>query len=524
MNSDCPLPDTWVECHLGEVVEYGSALKVEPEEIPPGAWVLELEDIEKDTSKLLQRLTSAERQSKSTKTQFREGDVLYGKLRPYLNKVLRADQDGYCTTEIIPITPSNIVVRDYLFYSLKRPAFVQYADAASHGLSMPRLGTEAGKNAPFILAPLREQARISKKLEVLIGRADACRERIDRVPGLIARFRQAVVGAATTGELTADWRVTQSESSAPETIWERRSLADLCLAGRTISYGVIKLGRDVPDGVPCLRTSNVRWLRVETEGMKRISPSLSSDHSRTILKGGEVLVNVRGTLGGVAVASRDMIGWNVSREVAVIPADPAVVDPFYLAYWIGSARSQRWLNRVERGVAYVGINLEDLRQLPVDLPPVQEQQEIVRRVEGLFGYSDRLEIRYWAARSAVEQITPASIAKAFRGELVPNDPNDEPANLLLERFHQERSVEPVRTRRLQRRSRLKMKKLTNESVRKVISEMPEHFTFEELRSRIPGNYDVLTEIIFKLLREPQPLIKQVFDPESGAMRFVGVGV
>ena len=113
--------------------------------------------------------------------------------------------------------------------------------------------------------------------------------------------------------------------------------------------------------------------------------------------GGEVLVNVRGTLGGVSVATPEMTGWNVSREVAVVPADLDQIEPKYLAIWIGCDATQRWLSGVERGVAYTGINIEDLRELPVQVPPMIEQAEIVRRVESLFAWADRLENRHAAA-------------------------------------------------------------------------------------------------------------------------------
>lgn len=168
--------------------------------------------------------------------------------------------------------------------------------------------------------------------------------------------------------------------------------------------------------------------------MKKIAQALSNNYSRTVLQGGEVLVNVRGTLGGVAVSTVDMIGWNVSREVAVVPVDQSKVNPQFLALWIGAERSQRWLNGVEKGVAYTGINIMDLRTLPLELPRLEEQPEIVRRVETLFAFADRLEARYGTARAQVEKLTPALLAKAFRGELVPQDPNDEPASELLARI------------------------------------------------------------------------------------------
>ena len=157
-----------------------------------------------------------------------------------------------------------------------------------------------------------------------------------------------------------------------------------------------------------------------------------------MLCGGEVLVNVRGTLGGVAVATDDMVGWNVSREVAVVPVDQELVSPAYISFWIASDEIQRWLTGVTKGVAYTGINIEDLRTLPLNLPLKDEQTEIVRRVETLFAFADRLELRLQTVQTATERLTPALLAKAFRGELVPQDPNDEPASELLRRLQVDR--------------------------------------------------------------------------------------
>jgi type I restriction enzyme S subunit len=113
-----------------------------------------------------------------------------------------------------------------------------------------------------------------------------------------------------------------------------------------------------------------------------------------------------------------MRGWNVSREVAVVPANHNRVDPRYLAFWIGSIASQRWLTGAQKGVAYTGINIEDLRALPVSTPTLGEQREIVRRVESLFALADQLEARYATARTHTDRLNPALLAKAFRGELV----------------------------------------------------------------------------------------------------------
>lgn len=217
------LPESWCSLQLGDVIDYGKTDKVEPKDIPSDSWIVELEDIEKDSSRLLQRVTFAGRQSKSTKNHFVAGDVLYGKLRPYLNKVVIADSDGYCSTEIIPLKPNPAIDGRFLFYWLKHPEFLDYVATVSHGINMPRLGTEAGMQAPARLAPINEQKRIADKLDALLKRVDACRERLGRVPLILKRFRQAVLAAATSGALTEDWR----EASGLEFNWDEVKLGDV---------------------------------------------------------------------------------------------------------------------------------------------------------------------------------------------------------------------------------------------------------------------------------------------------------
>jgi type I restriction enzyme S subunit len=151
--------------------------------------------------------------------------------------------------------------------------------------------------------------------------------------------------------------------------------------------------------------------------MKRIAPALSSEYSRTILKGGEVLVNFRGTLGGVAVASPEMAGWNVSREVAVVPVDAARVNPAFLSYLIGSGATQDWLGGVKKGAAYIGINIEDLRLLPVRAPKLGKQLEIVSHLDLLLNETQRLESLYQRKLTALDELKKSLLHQAFSGQL-----------------------------------------------------------------------------------------------------------
>ena len=159
------LPETWKICCLGELCNYGDCINVNTEDIAEDAWILDLEDIEKDTGTVLKKVTKDQRNSVSTKHKFHSGQVLYSKLRPYLNKVVLSDADGYCTSEILPLEFKNCVLPEYARYYLMSGTFIAYANHCSYGVKMPRLGTTDGKKAIFSLPPLSEQKRIVETID-----------------------------------------------------------------------------------------------------------------------------------------------------------------------------------------------------------------------------------------------------------------------------------------------------------------------------------------------------------------------
>ena len=336
--------------------------------------------------------------------------------------------DAVLNQHIFRVDFDEALLDKRLFRSAINQKLSELIDVAHGGVGLRHVTKGVFERTLVALPPRPEQTRIANQLDTLLTRVQACNDRFDAIPALLKRFRQTVLDAAVSGSLTHSWRVERNAAD-----WSATTVASICQRRRVITYGVVKLGDVVPNGTPCLRTSNVRWLRFELDGMKHIAPSLSAEYSRTILRGGEVLVNVRGTLGGVAVAGNEMVGWNISREVAVLPVDQSIVSPHFAAYWVASDASQKWLAGMEKGIAYVGINIEDLRNLPIRLPSLPEQAEIVSRVEALFAMADRIEARCTAARTQAQRLTPLVLAKAFRGELVPQDPTDEPASALLAR-------------------------------------------------------------------------------------------
>ena len=154
------IPESWCWCRLGTLCNYGVCQSADAAEIPENAWVLDLEDIEKDTGRLLCRIYKQDRPPTSSKHVFHQGNVLYSKLRTYLNKVLVADQDGFCTSEILPLDFGRHILPDFARCVLMSKMFLDYTAQCGYGVKMPRLGTEDGRKALFPLPPLDEQKRI----------------------------------------------------------------------------------------------------------------------------------------------------------------------------------------------------------------------------------------------------------------------------------------------------------------------------------------------------------------------------
>lgn len=364
--------------------------------------------------------------------------------------VWRDDREIYLQKALHRVRPYGGVSPDYVAWWLRAAAGNGSLDHLFTGSTIKHLPGRQLARTTIPLPPTAEQHRIASLLAEIDRTQKGALSHLRRAKQLVAEFRSAVLGAACAGHLSADWRNSFVSDKAADNAqgpvpgpqgsilgprasswdagglwdipdeWVWTSPADLQEAGRALTYGVIKLGQAVPDGVPTLRSSDVRWLQIDDRRVKRIGRDVADQYERTYLRGGEVVVTVRGSLGGVAVVPRAMKGWNVSREVAVLPL-ARDVSPEFVALMIGSPQCQRWMASVARGVAYTGVNIKDLKRLPLPLPSRDEQAEIVRRVQSALSTAAVLDDRISTAISAAEGAAAASLRKAFAGELVVNE-------------------------------------------------------------------------------------------------------
>ncbi len=403
-------PESWIKLQLGEVVSYGKTNKVEPIEITDDTWVLELEDIEKNISKINKHVTFAERKSKSTKNKFEKGDVLYGKLRPYLNKIILAPDAGVCTTEIIPLSGGQHIDNRYIFYWLKHPEFSAYVTQVSYGVNMPRLGTKDGLAAPFVIAPLAEQKQIATKLDELLAQVDTIKTRLDAIPTILKRFRQSVLAAAVSGKMTEDWRESKNLEWCNVVLQDVANIIDPQPSHRT--------PKEVEGGIPYIGIGDLnKDGSIDFDRSRKVSPDVLGEHKvRYQLKEGDFVFGKIGTLGKATVLPMDR-EYTLSANVILIQPLETSILPQFLMYFLSSPETMDEVARQSNSTSQAAFGIKKMRAFKCKVPEVSEQVEIVRLVEELFSFTDQIEKQINSAQTRINNLTQSILAKAFRGEL-----------------------------------------------------------------------------------------------------------
>ena len=345
------------------------------------------------------------------------------------------------------------------------------------------------------LPPPREQGRIVSKIGALRTRSQLAKEALDAIPQLLERFRQSVLAAAFRGDLTAEWRAknpdvepasellkriraerrrrweeselakmkskgkpptddrwkAKYEEPAPANMeklselpdgWTWASADELCEPGRPIIYGIIKAGPDFPGGVPYVRVTEVAAGVIHLNDLPRCDPVRAALFKRSILKAGDLLVSKDGTIGKVVLVPPELEGGNINQHVLRF-APHRLVDRQFLMRAVETPASQSWMKGEQKGIGLQGVNVEDFRRMPVPLAPLAEQPVVAQQIEQHWRRLKQLASSTMAARAGITELDSAILAKAFRGELVPQDPDDEPASALLARVAERAAPAPA---------------------------------------------------------------------------------
>ena len=446
------LPRGWVSLQIEDLTEnprqdivdgpFGSNLKAS-EYVDKGVPVVRLQNI--DRNRFLEkniRFISSLKARELSRHSFWAGDIIITKLGNPVGKaciVPDSIRQGIIVADVVRARiDRRRACKEFVAFAINSPRVSSHLNFEVKGSTRPRVNLGHIRKLEIQVPPINEQLRIVVKLEKLLGRVDTCQQRMTKIPVILKRFRQSVLAAACSGRLTADWRETdQYENNLPGT-WTMSRLSEL---SQLITKGASPKWQGVnytESGVLFITSENVGWGKMLLGTKKFVESKINEIQPRSVLQNGDVLTNIVGaSIGRSAIYESEDVA-NINQAVALIRLNSAV-NRKYILHVLNSPMVFEHMEDAKVDVARANLSLKDVSNYPIPLPPLSEQHEIVRRVEALFALADQIEGRFTKAKARVDQLTQSILGKAFRGELVPQDPNDEPASTLLERIKAERT-------------------------------------------------------------------------------------
>ena len=422
------IPESWIWVRLGDCSSYSQRKeKVNASAITPDMWSLDLEDIEKETGRIVYRCTTSERTIAGDKLCFHKGQVLYSKLRPYLKKVLVAPDDGICSSEMVPFTPYGNIDSQFLVYVLTCPHVDYVINSVSYGVKMPRVGTETMTNLLIPLPPLAEQKRIVAKIEELLPLIDRYEQAWSRLEDFNKRFpvdmQKSILQMAIQSQLVPQLPeegtgeelfqqiqaekqhlikagTIKKEKPLPE-ITEDEIPFDIPESWRWIKLGEVASvlgGKRIPagrtlttdnTGYKYIRVSDMKNGSVLTDNLLYVPTDIYPSISRYVIHKEDVYITVAGTIGRVGKIPPEIDGANLTENADRLVFQ--IIDQDWLIKCLESSLVQQQIIDATTKVGQPKLAIKRIQELLIPLPPLAEQKRIVEKLEQLLPLCERLK-------------------------------------------------------------------------------------------------------------------------------------
>ena len=309
------------------------------------------------------------------------------------------------------------------------------------GVAVANVSASDIEGLPINLPPLNEQKRIAKKLDELLATVESIKTRLDKAPTIIKRFRQSILAAATSGKLTEEWREVNGVSEE----WGELTVDDVAKVGTG--------NTPLKSNTAFYENADIPWLTSSVTGSPYVKKAdkfvtqVAIDECRLKLYDpGTLLVAMYGEGKTRGQVTELTFPASINQACAAIMIDEEKIEKSYLKMRLQENYAE--IRMLAEGGNQPNLNLSKVRSITVPTPTREEQKGIVSQVESLFSLTDILEEKIQNATKRVDKLTQSILSKAFKGELVPQDPNDEPAEMLLERIKAEQEKEkPKKTRK-----------------------------------------------------------------------------
>lgn len=365
-----------------------------------------------------------------------------------LGKVGLTTTTSATNQQINALIPETGIDPNFVFHYCKtlRP----WLEAQSSATTISIVKKSIFSKAPIQLPPAAEQTRIAAKLDELLAQVDTLKARTDGIPALLKRFRQSVLAAAVSGKLTEEWRTKKASegTTSPNKGWKTIRI-DQASADEKYSLAIGPFGSNLKvsdyrdNGKPLVFVREIRAECFGDEKTKFITPEKFDDLNAHQISAGDILVTKMGAPpGDVAIYPANAPDAVITADCIKLRVNESIILREYAYFQMKSNFFRQKVQEISAGVAQQKVSLGNLRAITLLAPSLEEQREIVRHVGELLALADQLEARVKAAQPRIDDLTQSILAKAFRGELVPQDPNDEPASVLLERIKTQRATAP----------------------------------------------------------------------------------
>jgi len=353
--------------------------------------------------------------------------------------------DGSCNQQINALVPDDNIDNSWLYHMVCAPQLKHQVIEKASSTTLPILNKSKFSKLEIVLAPLPEQKRIVEKLDSVLAQVDTIQQRLNNLPDIIKRFRQSVLAAAVSGKLTEQWRGDSGYHESnfgfdiPDTwsLCEIQNVAEV-KGGKRLPKGEELVSEDT--GYRYVRAGQLKNGTIINGDMARNSQMYLKAHvqeqiKRYIVKKGDAYITIVGaSIGDAGVVPNNYDGANLTENAAKICEFSKPMNSDFIGFWLRSQLIQQLIRLEIKSGAQGKLALKRIKTLPIPDISIEEQTEIVRLVEQYFALADTLEKNLANAKQRVDNLTQSILAKAFRGELVPQDPNDEPADKLLARI------------------------------------------------------------------------------------------
>lgn len=416
-----PLPAHWKWVRLGTTVKNITA---KTESFDAADKYLGLEDLNAGGGIL--RISDTH-DLKSAKTVFQYGDVLYGKLRPYLNKHAVVNFSGVCSTDILALRPEKAIDATYLDFWISTPFFLNAAITNSKGVNLPRVSFNSIAQYPFPLPPLAEQKQIVAYLDEKLGKIDSVRKKLQDFLDHAAQRKDNLIQAGVTGHLTSYWREEHlSEASQdielPEgsLVPKEERLYPLPAHWKWVWLGSVAKfqGGGTPDKTkPTFWNGDIPWASVKdlstpviVETQDHISKQGLSNSSANLCSPGDLLLATRIDPGRVSISQATIA---INQDLKIVKSEVASVP--YLYCWFKGAKN--WFHTNSSGTTVKGVTITKLNAIPFPLPPLEEQEEIARILDEQLERAERTDKLVAEVLERLDTMKQQIVSAALAGRL-----------------------------------------------------------------------------------------------------------